>query len=201
MSISIELKGIDIVAWWGAIVATVVLVWDIYKWKNSGPKIRFTVRPGMMIVGDPTRKGQLFISTEATNIGDRPTTITNLVIQHYISYFDMIRHRPKASMLVAEPSTAQPLPFILQPGVVWQGLAPQTLEIEQLANDGYLVCGLCHSHSEKEIDRRVIFKKKFRCITISIFWRQYRDLIIEFIRSIALGGDTGPVFASSTMSF
>jgi len=160
MPISIELKGIDIVAWWGAIVATVVLVWDIYKWKNSGPKIRFTVRSGMMVVGDPTRKGQFFISTEATNIGDRPTTITNLVIQHYNSYFDMIRHKPKTSMLVAQPSTAQPLPFILQPGVVWQGLAPQTEEIEKLASDGYLVCGLCHSHSDKEIDRRVIINKE-----------------------------------------
>ncbi len=56
-TINIELKGIEIVAWWGAIVATVVLVWDIYKWKTSGPKIRFVVCPGMIVVGDPTREG------------------------------------------------------------------------------------------------------------------------------------------------
>ncbi|MBA3003123.1 MAG: hypothetical protein FP813_04635 [Desulfurivibrio sp.] len=159
-TINIELKGIDIVAWWGAILATLVLIWDIYKWKTSGPKIRFVVRAGMIIVGDPTRTGQFFISAEATNLGERPTTITNLVIQHYKSYFSMLRHKPQTSMLVTEPSVSQRLPYVLQPGTVWQGLCPQTDEIENLAKTGYLVCGLCHSHSDKEIDRRVIIKKE-----------------------------------------
>lgn len=158
--ISIEFKWINIVAWWGAIVATVVLLWDIYKWKTAGPKIRFVVRPGIIVVGDPARKGQSFISAEATNIGDRPTTITNLVIQHYKSYFAMLRHKPQTSMLVTKPSASQPLPYVLQPGSVWQGLCPQTGEIEDLAKTGYLVCGLCHSHSNKEIDRRVIIRKQ-----------------------------------------
>jgi len=158
-TINIEFQGIDIVAWWGAIVATGVLLLDIYKWKTAGPRIKFVVTPGMIIVGDPTRKGQSFISAEATNVGDRSTTITNLVFQHYKSFFAMLRHKPQTSMLVTEPSVSQPLPYILQPGSVWRGLCPQTGEIENLANTGYLVCGLCHSHSDKEIDRRVIIKK------------------------------------------
>jgi len=159
-TINIELKGIEIVAWWGAIIATVVLVWDIYKWKTSGPKIRFVVCPGMIVVGDPTREGQSFISAEATNIGDRPTTITNLVFQHYKSYFAMLRHKPQTSMIVTEPSASQPLPYVLQPGSVWRGLCPQTDEIVNLAKAGYLVCGLCHSHSDKEIDHRVIIRNQ-----------------------------------------
>ena len=92
--IKIELTGIGIVAWWGAIVATFVLLWDIYKWKTAGPRIRFIVRSGMIIVGDPDREGQTFISAEATNIGDRPTTITNLVVQHYKTYLTMLKHKP-----------------------------------------------------------------------------------------------------------
>jgi hypothetical protein len=45
-----------------------------------------------------------------------------------------------------------------KPGGLWQGLAIQDLELEDLSRNGYLVCGLCHSHSDKEIDRRVILK-------------------------------------------
>jgi len=158
--ISIELTGTDVVAWWGAVVATVVLLWDIYKWRTAGPRIRFVVNSGMIIMGDPSRARQTFISAQATNVGDRPTTITNLVIQHYKTYFAMLRHKPSISMLVTEPSIEQPLPYVLQPGCVWQGLSPQTEEIEVLAKTGYLVCGLCHSHSDREIDRRVVIRKK-----------------------------------------
>lgn len=155
----IELTGMDFVAWWGAIIATVVLLWDIYKWKTSGPRVRFVVTPGMIVVGDPTRAGQTFIMAEASNIGDRPTTITNVVLQHYKTRFDMFRHEPTTSMLVTQPSISQPLPFVLQPGSVWRGTFPQTKEIEDLGKDGYLVCGLCHSHSDKEIDRILKMKK------------------------------------------
>ncbi len=159
-TINIELKGIEIVAWWGAVVATVVLLWDIYKWKTSGPKIKFVVTSGMLVVGDPAREGQSFISAEATNIGDRPTTITNLVFQYYKSYFAMLRHKPQTSMIVKGPSESQPLPYILQPGSVWRGLCIQTDEIVSFSKTGYLVCGLCHSHSDKEIDRRVIIRNQ-----------------------------------------
>jgi len=158
--VNIEFRSIDLVAWWGAIVATVVLLWDIYKWKTAGPKIRFHVTPGMIVVGDPSREGQCFISAEATNTGDRPTTLTNLVFQHYKSYFAMLKHKPQTSRIFTEPSPSQPLPYILQPGSVWRGLCPQTEDIEKLAKTGYLVCGLCHSHSDKEIDRRVIIKEQ-----------------------------------------
>ena len=160
--IKIELTGVEIVAWWGAIVATIVLLWDIYKWKTSGPRIRFRVRADNMIVGDPSTEGQNFIFAEATNIGDRPTTITNLVFQYYQTYFSMLRHKPKKSMIVNKPSDSQLLPYVLHPGSVWHGLAIQTAEIETLAKDGLLVCGLCHSHSDKEIDRRVIIRKELK---------------------------------------
>ena len=158
--INIKLTGTAIVAWWGAIVATLVLIWDIYKWKTSGPHIRFVVTPNMMVVGDPDREGKKYISAEATNTGDRPTTITNLVVQYYETYLSMLRHKPSQSRIVTNPNSSQPLPHVLHPGSVWRGLALQTSEIEALARNGYLVCGLCHSHSNKEIDKRIVIKEK-----------------------------------------
>jgi hypothetical protein len=158
--IKIELTSTDIVAWWGAIVATIVLVWDVYKWKTAGPRLRFVVHTGMIVIGDPMREGKKYFSAKATNVGDRPTTITNLALQFYKTYFDMIRHKPSQSMIVNNPSTEQPLPYVLNPGAIWQGLGLQNAEIEEMAKKGYLVCGLCHSHSEKEIDRRLVIGDK-----------------------------------------
>ena len=93
MDLNISLTGTDIVAWWGAIVATVVLIWDIYKWKTSGPILKFEVSPYTRIIGDPTRESKKYISANVTNIGDRPTTLTNLVLQYYDRYFKMVRHK------------------------------------------------------------------------------------------------------------
>jgi len=158
--INVKLTGMDIIALWGAIVATLVLIWDIYKWKTSGPHVRFKVSPNKIVIGDVTREGNKYISAEAINIGARPTTITNLVFQYYENYIKMLFHKPSISMIVNNPSTSQRLPYMLKPGDVWLGLALQTSEIETYAKKGYLVCGLCHSHSDKEIDRRIIIKNQ-----------------------------------------
>lgn len=121
--------------------------------------------PGRIIIGDLSKEDQTFIYVEATNIGDRPTTITNMIFQHYKTYLSMLFHKPSGSMFVNKPSESQPLPYLLNPGSIWQGLVPQTPEIETLAMDGYFVCGLIHSHSNKEIDKRVIIKKTIKCMT------------------------------------
>lgn len=158
--ISIDFTGTEIIAWWGVIVASIVLIWDIFKWKTAGPRVRFVVTTGVIIMGDPERAGKKYISATATNIGDRPPTITNLVVQFYKNYLAMLRHKPEESRIVTNPSNSQPLPYVLNPGVVWHGLAKQIREIEDLAKKGYLVCGLCLSHTDKEIDRRVIIRKE-----------------------------------------
>lgn len=116
--------------------------------------------PNMIVIGDPVREGKKYISAEATNIGDRPSTITNLVLQYYETYLSMLRHKPSQSVIVTNPNTSQPLPYVLHPGSVWRGLALQSSEVEALAMKGYLVCGLCHSHSDKEIDKRIVIKEQ-----------------------------------------
>ncbi len=65
-----------LIAGYAAVVATVVFLWDIYKWKRTGPRISFTASPNMKIYGDPEREGETYINVRATNIGDKPATIT-----------------------------------------------------------------------------------------------------------------------------
>ena len=43
----------EIVAWWGAILATIVFAWDIYKWWTAGPKLRVSVQTGMKSINMP----------------------------------------------------------------------------------------------------------------------------------------------------
>jgi hypothetical protein len=49
------MSGTDIAAWWGAVIATAVLIWDIYKWRTAGPRIALDVRSGMKFLNDPAR--------------------------------------------------------------------------------------------------------------------------------------------------
>jgi hypothetical protein len=72
-----------IVAWWGAILSTIVFLWDIYKYRRAGPKLRVGVRAGMLMV--PSTDKRTFILTEVVNVGDRPTTLANLCLAYFES--------------------------------------------------------------------------------------------------------------------
>jgi hypothetical protein len=39
------MQASDIAAWWGAIVATAILFWDIIKWKKSGVTVKVKAVP------------------------------------------------------------------------------------------------------------------------------------------------------------
>jgi len=75
----------SIVAWWGAILSTIVFLWDMYKHNTAGPKLRFTVQTGMETLNMPRFEGRTVILTNVTNYGDRPTTITNLGYLYYLN--------------------------------------------------------------------------------------------------------------------
>ncbi|MFW1369052.1 hypothetical protein ACEWAA_22475 [Vibrio parahaemolyticus] len=65
----------EIAAWWGAIVASIVLIWDVYKWKTDGPKLNVLLAPNMKTFGDPERDDMTWVSITVTNVGSRPTTL------------------------------------------------------------------------------------------------------------------------------
>jgi len=50
-----NIKASDFAAWWGAILATVVLLWDIFKWRATRVRLRITAQPNMQTV---TRAGK-----------------------------------------------------------------------------------------------------------------------------------------------
>jgi len=152
----------NLAAWWGAIIATLVLIWDMYKWKLSGPIINVSASPGMQTVGNlPNHlEGKKYISVEVTNTGDRKTTITHLVGLHYKSFFQKLINKKDINFIVATPAfIPPPLPYILEPGERWMGGIEQNSELEEMSRNGYLCCGIYHSCGKKPILQRVIIHK------------------------------------------
>ncbi|MES2207284.1 MAG: hypothetical protein V4525_10905 [Pseudomonadota bacterium] len=159
MFINTDTSTITIVAWWGAIVSTVVFLWDIYKWRTSGAKIRMSVQTGMKSINIPIFEGKNLTITNVINYGDRPTTITNVALQYYSSWYAFYRKKPKKSFVLPNPNPSYPLPYELKQGAVWSAIGEQTEDIVQMANSGILVCELYHSHRTKPEKRRIIINK------------------------------------------
>jgi hypothetical protein len=134
-----ELWTIGIAAY-AAVVSTFVLGWDAYKWIASGPKIDLSVSTGMMKFGGEIPDSKTYISVTAYNVGDRPTTITNLGGLYFESWWRayITRRKPSEAFVVTEPSQAQRIPYRFEVGDQWLGLTDETEEIIKLARGGYL---------------------------------------------------------------
>ena len=150
----------EIVAWWGAVLATIVFLWDIYKWWTVGPKLRVSVQTGMESINMPQYEGKTLILVNVSNYGDRPTTITNLGYLYFTTFWKRARHRPDKAAIVPNPSDTQRLPFELKQGNLWSGIAIQDEQVTAWAKEGLLYCVLYHSHSERPIYRRVVVHER-----------------------------------------
>lgn len=128
------------VAVYAAVISTFVLGWDAYKWLASGAKIDLSVSSGMKILGGLVPDPKAYLSITAWNIGDQPTTITNLGGMYFDSWWRayVTRRKCAEAFIVTEPSQAQRIPYRFEVGDQWIGLADQTDDIIQKARDGYL---------------------------------------------------------------
>ena len=159
----LKLDTTDVVAWWGAVVATSVLVWDIYKWKTSGARLRMRVSTGMVMTGNSfwntDSPDKRHIVVNLSNYGDRSTTLTHLCFHSYPNWYARLRNRPQNSFVAANPNPSQPLPHELKNGNIWMGITDQTPDFVGYAKDGFLEAEVTHSHSTKTIKRRVVFRQ------------------------------------------
>lgn len=128
------------IAAYAAVLSTFVFGWDAYKWLAAGAKLDLSASTGMKMVGGMVEDPKTYVSITALNIGDRPTTITNLGGMYFDSWWGAYvrRKRPTKAFIVTSPSQAQPIPHRFDVGAQWIGLADQDQEVEQMARDGYL---------------------------------------------------------------
>lgn len=150
----------DVAAWWGAVVATALFIWDIIKWIISGPKIIFTVWPNQIVMGDPVREGKTYINANVINRGTQPTTLRNLGLLFYKTRWRKFKHKADQAMIITNPNMHFPIPYLLEPGKVWNGLILQNNEVENMAKEGILEVSLSCSHLKKDLLRRVLIPDK-----------------------------------------
>ncbi len=128
------------IAAYAAVVSTFVLGWDAYKWLASGPKIDMSASLNMKLIGGVELDNKTYVSVTAYNVGDRPTTITNLGGMYFNSWWRayITKRNPKMAFIISQPSQAQPIPYRFDVGDQWMGLADQTEDILRMAEEGYL---------------------------------------------------------------
>jgi hypothetical protein len=148
----------EIVAWWGAILATIVFVWDVIKWRLAGPKLRLTVNTGMKSLNIPEYEGKTLITAEIVNYGDRPTTLTLIAFMHYKNLWNRIRNKEEKSYVVSNPNLHFRIPHELNPGRKWDAVALQNEALEKMAREDYLVCAVRHTHSKRPAKKRIRIK-------------------------------------------
>lgn len=143
----------DAAAWWGAILATVVLAWDVYKWRQSRADLGVSASPNMQPVEQlkGSDGAEKYIFVEAVNNSDRTTTLTHLVVKHYKTFFARVRRKPSMQAVVIRPGGSQGLPYELGPGKRWTGLIDQADLEKKLGGSGHLFCGVLHSGSKKPV--------------------------------------------------
>ena len=147
------------IAVYAAVVATMAILWDAYKWKHAGPKLLLRLNTGIQSINMPEHEGKTLMMVTATNRGDRPTTITHFSIHHYDSWWSYVRRQAVYNAVVNTWGlSVQPTPYVLAPGAVWTGLADQTKDVERMAKKGRLYVSVTHSHSKDAILMRVLFR-------------------------------------------
>lgn len=144
-----------IIAGYAAIVATAVLLWDIYKWKSSGAKIYLSVL--IELHRFPTKEDR-FIRVTATNTGDRPTTISVFGFLYYENWFSFAKSflpliQGKPDKFFSHDSYN--LPYVLKPGDLWTSRPIEDKKIQEMAKEGLLVFAIYASHTEKPTIKRV----------------------------------------------
>jgi hypothetical protein len=157
---TVELWTIGIAAY-AAVVSTFVFGWDAYKWLASGAKIDLSASLNMQIIGGLEPANKTYISVTAYNVGDRPTTITNLGGMYFESWWHayITKRKPKKAFIISQPSQAQRIPYRFDVGDQWMGLAEQTDDVLRMANEGYLFFILYTAQSGRGHRVRVKTKK------------------------------------------
>ncbi|MDD4871406.1 MAG: hypothetical protein PHR77_12680 [Kiritimatiellae bacterium] len=104
-----------LLALWGAILSSLVAVWDIYKWKKEGIRLSIKVAGIDGIDG----KG---ICCEICNRGGKVTTIREVMLVTYQKnpFLRLLRMVSSTRNLSASDPSLN-LPFLLVPGGVWTG--------------------------------------------------------------------------------
>jgi hypothetical protein len=135
----------DPLAVYGATLATASVVWQIFTWWHKGAKLRGHASPNMIMIGGDVDDQNTYIGLDVSNVGDAPTTITNVVLLAYSNRFARLMRRTEVKAAVVNHSLAQTIPYTLPAGSRFMSRVIQAPEVVQWSRDHSLYMGVCHS--------------------------------------------------------
>ena len=123
----LELPGkIDLVAIYAALVATSLLIWNVFTWLRSGPRLTGTVSVNMRYFPPIDSANSSYLMIYVINSGNADTTITHVVLFGYKNPFARYfrSKKPAKTAIVNHAVDAYPIPFVLKlarPSCRWLG--------------------------------------------------------------------------------
>ena len=148
-------KPSDYAAWWGAVIATLALVWNIVVSIRSGPRLHVTVSKNMeFIPPPPDREDKKYIIVSAINRGTAPTTITHFLGYAADSWWSRFFTSKRKHFIVTGYPESSPIPQKIDPGDEWRGIADQAAILDD-EEYKYVYLGVAHNQSQRTIYKRV----------------------------------------------
>lgn len=159
----------SVIAWWGAILSTIVFVWNIIVWKLSGPKVEISISPfvynwmgsveylpGEEVIenGGTIRQMKPFIAVEIRNTGKSATTLLSISFAQTDSPSGM---RKRMSSTDDYEPFSNPLPAVLEPGHIWlcKFDQEQALQYYRENETTYFSVDIRHTHSKKWVRKTI----------------------------------------------
>lgn len=159
----------DPIAIYAAIVSTLVLIWDVFKWWNEGPKLRINVVPNTSLSGSikAFERDITYVMLDITNTGRSSTTILSVFICCYKNRISYWLNKKSTMFHVTKPyldsTPVYKLPYKIEPGSIWTGVISQEY-LEEFPKNFISSLEIRHSHHQKPKVKR-IFLPKYREIS------------------------------------
>jgi hypothetical protein len=136
---------------YAAVVSTIVLAWDVVKWRMQGPRLRVSITRAYFIGGSDSN---WYVGVEVANFGDRPTTLSNIRVSVHHRGLGW-RGKERYSLALLDLPYTQSLPIVLAPGETWKAKLPPA-GLEQHASSGQLAVCISHSHSPQPVRKNLV---------------------------------------------
>lgn len=154
----------DIAAWWGAIVASLVFMWDVLKWRRDKARLEIQVDGNIKVLNEDEADQRHWIKVSVINSGSRATTIQMVGIDTHKNLLDRVIGKAEESFAFPNAGRTHPLPCRIEPGEEWSGLIPQInrrngMDLREMSLEKPLTVVIRQTISPKIIRRRLLIGK------------------------------------------
>jgi hypothetical protein len=152
-------------------VAACALALELRRWFDEGVKLRINVMAEAKIAGGLRPDDNSYVAAHVANRGDAATTITHMYLEFFPTKFARFvgrlpltlrrwikKQKPKTFLVPNPilPGCVGTLPYVLNPGHDWHGMAIHTPELRKMIDSGRVYVCIIGSHSIKPVRGRVL---------------------------------------------